>query len=126
MAKPEARAVDPGLLSIRSADDAAAIDWWKKRFALLSGIPTDAARAGALIPQLRQLAELPEADRKRLTRARMRAFLQAPGDQRQAALAARQLANAIVPGLLASDDAVVRQLVPEVPGAEEMQRQMGP
>ena len=126
MAKPEARAVDPGLLSILSADDAAAIDWWKKRFALLSGIPTDAARAGALIPQLRQLAELPEADRRRLTRARMQAFLQVPGDQRPAILAARHLASVIDPALLASDDAVVQQLVPEVPGAEEMQRQMRP
>jgi len=125
MAKLEARAVDAGLVALKSADDAAAIDWWKKRFALLAGIPTDAARAGALVPQLRQLAELPEADRKRLTRARMQAFLQAPGDQRQAVLAARKLANAIDPPLVASDDAVVQQLVPEVPGADELQRQMG-
>ena len=124
MAKLEQRAVDSAVVALRSQDDASAVDWWKRRFALLAAIPTDVARAGALVPQFRQLAELPEADRRRLTRARMQAFLQVPADQKQAVLAARQLANAIDPAVLASDDAVVQQLIPEVPGAEEMQRQM--
>jgi hypothetical protein len=124
VAKLEARPVDAGLQALKSVDDAAATEWWKKRFALLAGIPTDVARAGALVPQFRQLAELPEAERKRLTRARMKAFLQAPGDQRQAVSAARKLASAIDPQLLASDDAVVQQLIPEVPGAAELQGQM--
>ena len=125
MAKLEARPVDSGLIALRGTDDAAAIDWWKKRFALLAGIPTDIARAGALVPQFRQLAELPEADRKRLTRARMQAFLQTPEDQKQAIMSARKLASAIDPHLLSNDDAVVQQLIPEVPGAEQLQGQMG-
>ena len=125
MAKVDPRPVDAGVVALKGGDDAAAVDWWKKRFALLAGIPTDVARAGALVPQFRQLAELPEAERRRLTRARMQAFMQVPGDQRQAILGARKLANAIDPGLLSSDDAVVQQLIPEVPGAEEIQRQMG-
>lgn len=125
MAKLEARPVDAGLVALKSADDGAAVDWWKKRFALLAGIPTDVARAGALVPQFRQLAELPEADRRRLTRARMQAFLQTPGDQQQAILSARKLANALDPHLLATDDALVQQLIPEVPGAEQLQSQMG-
>ncbi len=124
MAKLEARPVDSGLVAIKGGEEAAAVEWWKKRFALLAGIPTDAARAGALLPQLRELAALPESERRRLTRARMQAFLQAPGDQRQAVLAARKVANDIDPALLASDDAVVQQLVAEVPGAEELQRQI--
>jgi hypothetical protein len=119
------RPVDSGLVTLKGGDDAAAVDWWKKRFALLAGIPTDAARAGALVPQFRQLAELPEPERKRLTKARMTAFVQTPGDQRQAVMAARKLANAIDPALLSSDDAVVQQLIPEVPGADEIQRQIG-
>ena len=123
MAKLEQRPVDAAVVTLRGQDDASAVDWWKRRFALLAAIPTDVARAGALVPQFRQLSELPEADRKRLTRARMQAFLQVPADQRQKVLAARQLANAIDPTVLASDDAVVQQLIPEVPGAEEMQRQ---
>jgi hypothetical protein len=126
MAKPEARPVDHGVVTLKGVNDADATEWWKKRLALLAGIPTDAARAGALLPQMRELAALPEADRKRLTRARMQAFVQAPGDQRQAIQSARQLANAIDPQLLSSDDAVVQQLIPEVPGAEDIQRQMRP
>ena len=125
MAKLEARPVDSGLIALRGTDDAAAIDWWKKRFALLAGIPTDIARAGALVPQFRQLAELPEADRKRFTRARMQAFLQTPEDQKQAIMSARKLASAIDPQLLSNDDAVVQQLIPEVPGAEQLQGQLG-
>jgi hypothetical protein len=117
--------VDSGLVALRGADDSAAIDWWKERFALLAGIPTDVARAGAIVPQFRQLAELPDAERRRLTRARMQAFLQTPADQRERVVAARKLANAIDPALLASDDAVVKQLIPEVPGAEEIQRHLG-
>ncbi len=125
MAKVEARPVDSGVVAQKGGDDAAAVEWWKQRFALLASIPTDVARAGAIVPQFRQLAELPEAERRRLTRARMQAFLAAPLDQRQAVMAARKLANAIDPALLRSDDAVVQQLVPEVPGAEEIQRQLG-
>lgn len=125
MAKPEARPVDSGLVALRTADDAAAVQWWKKRFELLAGIPTDIARAGAVVPQFRELATLPVSERRRLTRARMQAFLTVPADQRQRVFAARKLANAIDPALLASDDAVVQQLIPEVPGAEEIQRQMG-
>ncbi len=125
MARIEARSVDSGLITLRNENDAAAVDWWKKRFTLLAGIPTDVARAGALVPQFRELAGLPEAERRRLTKARMQAFLQTPADQRQVVIAARKLANAIDPALLASDDAVVSQILPEVPGAEELQRQMG-
>jgi hypothetical protein len=125
MAKVEARAVDAGLVSAKGGDDARAVQWWKDRFALLAGIPTDIARAGALVPQFRELAGFPEAERRRLTRARMQAFLQAPADQRQRIMAARAIAKAIDPAVLASDDAVVQQLIPEVPGADEMQQQMG-
>jgi hypothetical protein len=125
MARLEARPVDSGLVALRGADDSAAIDWWKERFALLAGIPTDVARAGAIVPQFRQLAELPDAERRRLTRARMQAFLQTPADLRERVVAARKLANAIDPALLASDDAVVKLLIPEVPGAEEIQRHLG-
>ena len=123
MAKLEERPVDSGLVGLKGLADTDAVEWWKRRFGLLAGIPTEVARAGALVPQFRQLAELPEAERKRLTRTRMQAFLQVPGDQKQAIFAARKLANAIDPELLASDDALVQQLIPEVPGAEEIQRQ---
>jgi hypothetical protein len=125
MAKVEERPVDAGLTQLNARDEAAATEWWKQRFALVAGVPTDIARAGALLPSLRQLSRLPEDDRRRLTKARMLAFVAVPADQRQRILTARKLAVATDPELIASDQAVVDQLIPEVPGAADMQRQMG-
>src|SRR5579859_4476202 len=107
MAKIEERPVDSGVVQIKDADEPAAIEWWKQRFALIAGVPTDIARAGALLPALRQLSRLPEADRRRLTKARMLAFVTVPADQRQRILTARKLAVATDPELVASDQAVV-------------------
>lgn len=126
MAKIEERPVDSGVAELAGRDDAVAVEWWKQRFALIAGVPGDIARAGALLPALRQLSRLSVADRRRLTKARMQAFLAIPGDQRQRILTARTLAAARDPELTASDQAVVDQIIPEVPGAADMQRQMGP
>ncbi len=125
MAKIEDRPVDSGLAQLKGQDDGRVVEWWKQRFTLIAGVPTEIARAGALLPQMRQLSQLPEAERRRLTKARMQAFLTIPSDQRQRVLAARKLASAVDPALLASDDAIVQQLIPEVPGAGDLQQQMG-
>ena len=124
MAKLEERPVDAGLAGLKGRDDAAAVEWWTERFALLAGIPSDVARAGAIVPQFRELSHLPEAERRRLTRARVQAFVALPADQRQRVLAGRKLATAIDPTLVASDDAVSAQVAGEVPGADAIQREM--
>ena len=126
MAKLEERAVDSGVAGARALDDTALVDWWKKRFAMIAGVPTEVARAGVLLPQMRQLSRLPEAERRKLTKARMQAFVSAPGDQRQLILSARRIAIATDPDLAASDDAVAQSLVSEVPGAAEVMKDMAP
>jgi hypothetical protein len=125
MAKLEERPVDAGVAAARALDDAALVDWWKKRFASIAGVPTEVARAGALLPQMRQLSRLPDPERRRLTKARMQAFLSLPGDQRQLVMSARRIAGTTDPGLATSDDSVVEALVPEVPGAAEVMKEMG-
>jgi hypothetical protein len=125
MAKPEDRAVDSGVAQLRGKDDAAAVEWWKQRFALIAGIPTEVARAGALLPQMRELSRLPETERRRFTKLRMQAFTSVPSDQRQLVMSARKLTYAFDPPLVKSDDELVQQLVPEVPGAADMAQQMG-
>jgi hypothetical protein len=125
MAKLEARAVDSGVAQLRGTDDPAAMEWWKQRFALIAGIPTEVARAGALLPQMRELSRLPEAERRRLTKLRMQAFTSVPSDQRQLVMSARKLTYAFDPDLVQSDDQLVQQLVPEVPGAADIAQQMG-
>lgn len=125
MAKLEERPVDSGIAQLAGGDEAAAIEWWKQRFGLIAGIPTEIARAGALLPQMRQLSRLADGQRRQLTKARMRAFLALPMDQRQRIVSARKLAVATDPELVKSDDAVVAQLIPEIPGAQEAAREMG-
>lgn len=125
MAKLEERPVDSGVAGARALDDAALVDWWKKRLTMVASVPTEVARAGALLPQMRQLARLPEPDRRRLTKARMQAFLSLAGDQRQLIMAGRRVADTTDPELATSDDAVTGALAPEVPGAAEVMKEMG-
>jgi hypothetical protein len=117
MAKMEDRPVDSGVAGAKAKSDAELTEWWKQRFALLAGVPTDIARAGALLPQLRELSRLPEADRKRLTRERIKAFVSLTSDQQQKILAARRLADAADPDLGKSDDAIADPIAKEIPEA---------
>lgn len=125
MAKMEERPVDSGIAQVKASDEPAAIEWWKQRFGLIASIPAEIARAGALLPQMRQLSRLTPDERRRLTKARMQAFLSLPGDQRQRIVSAKKLAMATDPELVKSDDAVVQTLIPEVPGAQDAAREMG-
>jgi hypothetical protein len=125
MAKLEDRPVDSGLAQLRGKDDAAAVEWWKQRYALLAGIPTDIARAGAVAPQLRDFARLPEAERSRLAVARVKALMAIPGDQRARVLAGRKVAAAIDPALVRADTAFLRSAIGHVSGADALDRDLG-
>ena len=124
MAKVEERAVDSGIAEAKAKDEAALVEWWKERFTKLANIPTEAARAGALLPQMRELSRLPEPERRRLTKARMQAFIATPADRRSLILSARKVADATDPMLVKSDDAVADGLVNEVPGAADFRKQL--
>lgn len=117
MAKMEDRPVDSGVAGVKSKSDPELLEWWKQRFTLLAGVPTDIARAGALLPQLRELSRLPEAERKRLTRERIKAFVSLTSDQQQKIMAARRLADANDPDLGKSDDAIADPIAREIPEA---------
>jgi hypothetical protein len=117
MAKTDERAVDAGLATAKAKTDPDLREWWKQRFELLAAIPTDVARAGALLPQMRELSRLPDAERKRLTRERIKAFVSLTGDQQQKILAARRLADAADPDLGKSDDAIANPIASEIPEA---------
>ncbi|HEX4743863.1 MAG TPA: hypothetical protein VFW12_04250, partial [Candidatus Limnocylindria bacterium] len=75
MAKTDDRPVDVGLAALKGKDEPTLVEWWKTRFGMIAGIPQDIARVGALTPQLRELTRIAdEAERRKLTRARMIAF----------------------------------------------------
>ena len=118
MAKKDDRPIDAGLVALAGKDEAEAVRWWKQRFGLIAAIPQDVARIGALTPQLRELSRLEPAERRRLTKARMTAFLQLPADQQATIMAARAAAFAVDRAVLDGDEAIVQELKPSVPGAD--------
>lgn len=115
MAKVEERPVDSGLAEAKAKDDAALVEWWKERFTKLANIPTEAARAGALLPQMRELARLADADRRRLVRARIQALMSLPGDQRERILSARKLTYDVDQALVQGDDTFAATVAEQQP-----------
>ncbi|HLZ47736.1 MAG TPA: hypothetical protein VKR80_03710 [Candidatus Limnocylindria bacterium] len=115
MAKKDERPIDVGLAALSGNDDAAAVEFWKKRFQLIAAIPNDIARVGALTPQLRELTRISnDAERERLTRARILAFAQLPMDVRQKIVDARKAAWDVDRSVLERDQALVDKILPTV------------
>ncbi|HEX9494607.1 MAG TPA: hypothetical protein VGA38_02480 [Candidatus Limnocylindria bacterium] len=115
MAKKDDRPIDVGLAALIGKDEATAIQFWKKRFELISAIPSDIARVGALTPQLRELTRISsDAERERLTRARLVAFGQLPPDVRQRITEARKAAWSVDKTVLEKDQALVDKLLPSL------------
>ena len=115
MAKKDDRPIDVGLAALTGSDEAAAIEFWKKRFELIAAIPSDIARVGALTPQLRELTRMPnELERERLTRARIIAFAQLAPDVKQRITDARKAAWNVDKTVLEKDQALVDKIMPTV------------
>jgi hypothetical protein len=118
MAKKDDRPIDAGLAALRGKSEPELIDFWKQRFGLIAAIPVDTARVGALTPQLRELVRMTDREeRKRLTAARMKAFVQLPGDQRERIAKTRQAAYNVDRGVLEEDQRMVDELLPTIPEA---------
>ena len=115
MAKKDDRPIDVGLAALIGSDEAATTAFWKKRMELIAAIPSDIARVGAMTPQLRELTRIEnEAERERLTRARIVAFAQLSSDVRQKIMAARKAAWNIDKSVLEKDQALVDKILPTV------------
>ena len=115
MAKKDDRPIDVGLAALTGNDEAAAIAFWKKRFELIAAIPNDIARVGALTPQLRELTRIAnDAERERLTRARIIAFAQLAPDVRQKIMESRKAAWDVDRSVLEKDQALVDKILPTV------------
>ncbi len=113
MAKTDDRPVDVGLAALKGEDEPTLVEWWKTRFGMIAAIPQDIARVGALTPQLRELTRIAdEAERRKLTRARMIAFAQIPHEQQRLVMEARKKAFAIDPVVLEKDQKMVDELMP--------------
>ena len=119
MAKKDERPVDAGLAALVGKSEQELIDFWKQRFGLISAIPMDTARVGALTPQLRELVRIENREeRKRLTTARMKAFVQLPSDQQERISKTRKAAYDIDRGVLEEDQKMVDEILPTLPEAK--------
>ena len=119
MAKKDERPVDAGLAALVGKSEQELIDFWKQRFALIAAIPMDTARVGALTPQLRELVRIENREeRKRLTTARMKAFVQLPSDQQERISKTRKAAYDIDRGVLEEDQKMVDEILPTLPEAK--------
>jgi hypothetical protein len=111
--KKDDRPIDVGLAALSGKSEAELIEWWKQRLTLITQIPNETARVGALTPQLRELSRISsEEERRKLTRARIIAFAQLPAESRQALGEARTRAWDVDRGVLEADQKVVDQLLP--------------
>lgn len=114
MAKTDDRPIDVGLAALKGKDEPELIEWWKTRFGMIAAIPQDIARVGALTPQLRELTRIADAERRKLTRARMIAFSQLPADQQRLLMEARKKAFEVDRTVLESDQKLVDELLPSL------------
>ena len=111
--KKDDRPVDQGLAALLGKSEAEAIEWWKKRLALIAAIPSEVARVGAVTPQLRELSRISDVEeRKRLTRARLVAMGQLPEDQLRLIMAARETAWSVDRGVLEADQKLIDEIRP--------------
>ena len=118
MAKKDDRPIDAGLAALVGKSEQELIDFWKQRFGLIAAIPMDTARVGALTPQLRELVRIENREeRKRLTAARMKAFVQLPSDQQERIAKTRKAAYDVDRGVLEEDQKMVDEILPTLPEA---------
>lgn len=113
--KKDTRPVDVGLAALLGKGEGEIVDFWKGRLTQIAQIPSEPARIGALTPQLRELSRVDDdAERRRLTRARMIAFAQLSPDQQQLLAVARAKAFTVDPGVMESDQKRVDEILPTV------------
>ena len=117
--KKDDRPIDAGLAALLGKSEQDAIEFWKRRLQMIAAIPSDVARVGAMTPQLRELVRIDNAEeRKRLTAARLRAFVQLPPDVRDRLLKSRHAAFDVDRGVLEEDQRLVDEILPSIPEAQ--------
>src|SRR5919201_5007429 len=118
----ERRPLDSSLASQTTKTEDEVVAWWKVRMEQIAAIPSATARAGALVPEWRELAVLPEAQRLALTKARILAVEQLTSEQRDKVFEAREIGLQQAPDAASADAAFIREKVAPTLPAELQQR----
>jgi hypothetical protein len=118
----ERRPLDSNLASQVGKSEDEAITWWKARMEQIAAIPSPTARAGALVPEWRELASLPEPSRLLLTKARILAVEQLSSEQRDKVFEARAIGVQQAPDAASIDAAFIKEKVaPTLPAQLQQQ-----
>lgn len=91
--------------------------WWHESLTTLAAEADGEKRVASLISILRMLQQTDPTERRRLTRARMRAAIASPPPVRDVVFATRAAAAKREPALIADDELVVQELMPTIPEA---------
>lgn len=102
---------------VRHLNDDELRAWWTQRFTTLAAEGDEEKRIASLVSALRALQQVEPGERRRLTRARMRAAIALPASVRDLVFATRALAAKREPALDADDNSVVAELIPTIPEA---------
>ncbi len=106
-----------GMDEIRHLSDEELRAWWTERLTALAAEGDEERRVASLISALRALQQADADERRRLTRARMRAAIALPPAVRDLVFATRAAAARREPALDAEDNAIVAELIPTIPEA---------
>lgn len=106
----ERRPLDQGLAALAGKPDQEVVAWWRARLEQIAAIPSPTGRAGALVPEWRELASLPEPQRQPLARARVAALDGLAADQRDRLEEARGIAQQQLPDVARADEEYLRKL----------------
>ena len=102
---------------VRHLNDDELRAWWTQRFTTLAAEADEQTRITVLVSAMRALQQVDPVERRRLTRARMRAAIALPPPVRDLVFATRAAAAKREPALDIDDDAVVAELIPTIPEA---------
>jgi hypothetical protein len=102
---------------IRHLNDDELRVWWTQRFTTMAAEGDEENRITSLVSALRALQQVEPDERRRLTRARMRAAIALPSSIRDLVFATRAAAAKREPALDADDNSIVAELIPTIPEA---------
>jgi hypothetical protein len=102
---------------VRQLNDDELRAWWTRRLTALAAEADEEKRINALVSALRALQRAEPDERRRLTRARMRAAIALPPSVRDLVFATRAAVAKREPALDVDDNSVVQELIQTIPEA---------
>jgi hypothetical protein len=109
------RPADVTLREMVGKPESEVIAWWTTRWRQIAAIPVGTARAGAIIPMLREVSALSKDQRLAMTKSRVLGFVELDQQEKDKVFEARKLAARLAPELEQDDRQVMLEILPTLP-----------